>query len=466
MADNQNKNKSLIQGTIIYAIGSFGTKILSFLIVPLYTYYISTTDMGVYDLLNTTASLLAPIITLQISDAAFRWMVRERDTADKYIKATLQVLLGNSVIAAVLIYIIGQFFPFPYCMEFVLFLVTSRALATIQKLLRGLKNQWLFVISGMMYTVIFLSLNVVQICILKQGVRSLFTSAVLANSIAIGFIFVKEKRLWVKWFTRPDVGIIKKMFKFSIPLVPNQLNWWVMSSSDRYIITYFLGTAVNGVYSIAYKFPSMLQLLLGFFTTSWQDVSIADKDEDAGKYYTNVFKQLYSFSFSLLWMLIPITKIFIFLVMSLDYKNSANYISFLYLGTVFQSFSSFYGVGYLRDKNTKQASLTSIYGAVINAIVNIGLIHFIGLQAASVSTFLGFLIMWLMREKQNRTELGIELDKWNFIMYFVITFIICIVACFSNLYIDILVGAAGSIGFIIANQKIIKQLLMKHKVKV
>ena len=121
MADNQNKNKSLIQGTIIYAIGSFGTKILSFLIVPLYTYYISTTDMGVYDLLNTTASLLAPIITLQISDAAFRWMVRERDTADKYIKATLQVLLGNSVIAAVLIYIIGQFFPFPYCMEFILF---------------------------------------------------------------------------------------------------------------------------------------------------------------------------------------------------------------------------------------------------------------------------------------------------------------------------------------------------------
>lgn len=461
MTENQIKNKNLMQGTIIYAIGSFGTKILSFLIVPLYTYYISTTDMGIYDLLNTTAGLLTPIITLQISDAAFRWMVREERSASVYVKATMQVLVLNSFIAAILIYIFSRFFPFPYSTEFILFLVTSRALATIQKLLRGFKNQRLFVISSMVYTVIFLALNVIQICILQKGVRSLFTSAIVANAIVLLFVFVFEKRLRLNYFSKPDKGIIQKMFRFSIPLVPNQLNWWVMNSSDRYIISYFLGAGINGVYSIAYKFPSMLQLVFGFFNTSWQDVSVADKDKNTGMYYTSVFRQLYTFSFSLLWVLVPITKLFIYVAMSTDYRNSANYISFLYLGTVFQSFSSFYGVGYLRDKNTKQASMTSIYGAVLNAVVHIALIQSIGLHAASFSTFVGFLVMWILRERQNRKELGITLNRTEFMLYFLITGVVCVLTCFSNFYMDCFIGVLGCIGFLGVNRNLIRQVLEK-----
>lgn len=458
MKGNQTKNKNLIEGIIIYAIGSFGTKILSFLIVPLYTYYISMEDIGVYDLLNTTVNLLAPIITLQISDAAFRWMIRGEDSEYKYIKSTIQVFTLNSIIATLLIVIIEKKISFPYSKEFIFLLVTSMALTTIQKLLRGLKNQRLYVISSVLYTVIFLILNVLQICVLKQGIYSLFTSAIIANIVSLAIAFILEKRLRINFFTRLDGKTIHSMLKFSIPLIPNQLNWWVMNSSDRYIIKFFLGTAANGLYAISYKFPSMLQLLLGFFNTSWQDVSVADKDICSGKYYTKIFKQLYRFSFSLLWLLIPITKIFIQIVMSSDYKNSANYISFLYIGTVFQSFSSFYGVGYLRDKNTKQASLTSIYGALINAVVNIIFIKFIGLHAASVSTFFGFLIMWLMREKQNREKLDITIDKYEFVTFFVLTLIVCMIACFSNFYVDIIMGIIGSVCFIIVNKSVVIQL--------
>ena len=81
MSDLKN-NKELIKGIGVYAIGTFGTKILSFLIVPLYTYYIATDDMGVYDILTSTISLLTPIITMQISDAAYRWIIRD-DIIDK-----------------------------------------------------------------------------------------------------------------------------------------------------------------------------------------------------------------------------------------------------------------------------------------------------------------------------------------------------------------------------------------------
>lgn len=100
MSEEKSKSRNLIEGMLIYAIGNFGSKILVFLIVPLYTYYISTEDMGNYDLVLTTVNLLTPIVTMQISDAAFRWMIRTDKGNEVYIRSTIQVLIINSLIAA------------------------------------------------------------------------------------------------------------------------------------------------------------------------------------------------------------------------------------------------------------------------------------------------------------------------------------------------------------------------------
>ena len=199
-------------------------------------------------------------------------------------------------------------------------------------------------------------------------------------------------------------------------------------------------------------------MLLNLFNTAWQDVSIVDNDVDKGRYYSKVFKQLYIISFTILLPLVPITKIAINLVVEDSYKSAASYISFLYLGTIFQAFSSFYGVGYLRNKQTKQASLTSVYGAIVNAVVNLILVKFIGLQAASISTFLGFFVMWIVREKQNRDELGIHINIGNFTKFFIPILIFCIVLCISNMFVDILFAIIGALIFIKVNFKYLYNL--------
>lgn len=465
--NSSQKSKSLIEGMLIYAFGSFGTKILSFLIVPMYTYYITTEDMGVYDLLISTVSLLTPIITLQISDAAYRWMVRENQSKDIYIRSTLQVLVINCSLAVVLILGVNCYFTIPFCGYFVLVLVTSRALATTQKLLRGLKNQKAFAVSGILYTFVFLLLNIVQICILEKGVSSLLESAVVANIIALIFIFFIEPQLRVNCLKRPDIKVIREMLAFSAPLVPNQLNWWVINSSDRYIVTFFLGNSANGILAVAHKFPSMLQTILNLFNTSWQDVSLSDSSKEIGDYYSQVFRKYYRISFSLLWLLVPLTKVFITVVMSTDYKVAANYVAFYYLGTIFQGFSSFYGVGYLRNKQTKGAFSTSIYGAVVNAVLNVLFIRFIGLQAAAISTFIGFLFMWLIREKQNKEELGIILCWKEFLVLLVITICICIVSNLTMFLINCVLFVIGVLAFLLLNKKdiILVVKLVRKKLK-
>lgn len=89
-------------------------------------------------------------------------------------------------------------------------------------------------------------------------------------------------------------------------------------------------------------------MILNLFNTAWQDISIVDNDVEQGTYYSEIFKQLYKISFMILLPLVPITKIAIELIVENSYKSAASYISFLYLGTIFQAFSSFYGVGYLK----------------------------------------------------------------------------------------------------------------------
>ena len=71
-AETRENNKALLVGTIIYGIGNIGTKFLSFLIVPLCTYFIQPGDLGDYDLLMTTVSLLSPLLTMKIYDATYR----------------------------------------------------------------------------------------------------------------------------------------------------------------------------------------------------------------------------------------------------------------------------------------------------------------------------------------------------------------------------------------------------------
>lgn len=462
-----NKSEKLIKGTGIYAIGTFGTKILSFLIVPLYTYYISTADMGIYDILISTVSLLAPIITLQISDAAYKWIIStEIKEKEKYIRATMQVLVINSSVAVALVLLINYIYQIPFCIYFCIILVFSQSLQTFQKMLRALQRQFLFALSGIIYTFVLLSLNVFQLCYLKKGVECLFQSTIIANAIALILIYVIERRFWINCFERPNFKLILEMYKYSCPLIPNYLNWWVMNSSDRYIVLWALGSSANGILAIAHKFPSMLQSVLQLFTNSWQDLSVADSDKEIGAFYTKVFRKFSRLSLSSLWILIPITKIIITFIMSISYKTACDFVAFYYLGTVFQGFSSFYGVGYLRSGKTKKAFSTSIYGAIINAAVNICLIHLIGLQAAAISTFVGFGVMWIIREKQNREDLQIRINWIEIATLTATSILLSIISIIYGTNINLILLSMGIIGFVLLNVKDIKIILITIRKKI
>ena len=465
--DNGKKNRALIVGTITYAIGNFGTKILSFLIVPLYTYYISPSDLGDYDLVITTVSLLSPLITMKISDATYRWIINNEDNEVTYISATYKLLIRNCIVGALMILGINYFIPIKYCYYFVPILIGDRILECLQKLLRGLKKQKLFAISGILNTFLMVSLNLIKVCWLGQGVTALLESNIISLYATIVFILITEKKLRKVELARNYRSHQKEMLQYSIPLVPSALSWWAMSASDRYIIRWIMGSAANGIFSVAHKFPSILQTFFSLFNNAWTDMALVEveKGEQGEAYTKKIFEQLYRASFGMAFVLIPLTKLVMKVILSSSYKEAAIYVGFLYLGTVFQGLSSFISIGYLKGKHTAGAAKTSLYGASINLLIDILCMRYIGLYAAAISTFMGFFIMWITRMRDIREVFPIKINRLKFSIYLAIGIIISIVSTRTNNIEDIITIIVASIFFAIDNRVFIVKIISKIRKK-
>lgn len=467
MMNGNKKNKALLTGTITYAIGSFGTKFLNFLIVPLYTYYIIPSDLGDYDLLVTTVSLLSPLLTMKISDAAYRWIIKEKENEVPYISATYKLLLRNCLLAAILLLAINCFIPIWNCYYFIAILVGDRILECLQKLLRGIKNQKLFAASGLFHTTVLVGSNVIKVCILKEGITALLQSSVISIYATILLILLMEKRLRKVDFKPDYKSQQKEMLKYSIPLVPSTLSWWVMSASDRYIIRWVIGSVANGIYSVAYKFPSILQTVFIMFNNAWTDMALAElgKGKESEEYTKKVFKQLYKVSFGLVFVLIPLTKLVMNGILNERYREASIYIGFLYLGTVFQGFSSFSSIGYLQGKKTGGAAKSSIYGAMINLSVDLLCIKILGLFAAALSTFLGFFVMWITRMRDIKDVFPIKIDVKDFLLYLFVGIGMAIGVIYTNNVMDWLLTIIAGVFFLFDNRNTIKQIVNMIKEK-
>lgn len=464
MGKEANNSNKLVKGTIIYAIGNFGTKILAFLIVPLYTYYISTSEMGNYDLVTTTVSLLTPIITMRISDAAYRWLLHNVGNKKNCISATYRVLIFGSLLSAAIILIINAFIPITYCYYFVALLVLGRWLESLQTLIRGLQKQGLFALSGIVQSFIFLGLNVLFIVFFRQGVDGMFRSAIIGYCVTILLIFILEPQLRTRVIRdQENRQLTKEMLKYSAPLVPSGLSWWVMGASDRYVILFILGRAANGIYAVANKFPTILSMLFTIFNYSWTDVAIGSLKEgkETSEYSSKIFEDLYKLAFCFALALIPATKIATRLILSPSYKSASIYISFLYLGALFQGFTAFITAGLLQGTKTGSIAGSSSIGAVVNLGIDLVCMRFIGIQAASFSTFCGFFVMWLCRMHDTQKITPVHLNKAKFIPLFALTVAMATITIWTNNLTDFILTAASIVLFFLINWRYVKTILQR-----
>lgn len=407
------KYKKLIGNSLVFAIGNFGSKIISVILVPIYTYYLTTEEYGVVDIVVTTTTMLLPILSLSIYQAALRFAMDSQEEKADVLSNCLIVTIIGSILAFTFYPALKYFNVLEGILEYMyIILIVQSFEALFAQFTRALGKVKIFAVNGIIKTFITGTSNILLIVYFKYGISGYLLSMIIANSTAIIYLFLTTKIYKYIKFTSINKPLIKRMLSYSLPLIPNSFMWWLVNASNRYFIGFFAGVSVNGLFAVASKIPTLLTIFTSIFSQAWQLSAIDEyNSETKSKFYSEIFNYyrliLLLGSSAILVVLKPLIQHFI----AEGYYMSWTFVPFLLLGVVFSSFSGFLGTNYIAAKETSGVFRTSLLGGIASLLLNFLLVPTIGGIGAAVSTMLSFLIMWLARVVDTKKYIEMTINK-------------------------------------------------------
>jgi O-antigen/teichoic acid export membrane protein len=426
----EKKYSHLVKNTMIFAVGTFGSKVLTFLIIPLYTYYLTTAEYGNIDLFTTTVNMLVPFLTLTIQEAIIRFLVAKEAEPKVVLNNCMLVFSFGAIVSILLLPVYWLFFKSWTTVGFFVTLLILTSYNTIfSQYLRATGKNVAFTINGLIVTSVTVFSNLILLVGFKSGVLGYYISLVLAQAFAsmqvtiCGNIF---RQLSLKLI---DKRVLKQMLRYSIPLVPNSLMWWIMNAGDKYVIRFFLGSDANGIYSVAMKIPTILSLLFTIFMQAWQLSALEESDtKERSHFFNSVFATITGGLYlATAFIVLVVEKLFV-IAINPSFFEAWMYVPTLCLATIVNCFATFSGVVYTINKHSKKAFLTTLAGACANLTVNFFLIIPFGLYGVAIGTLVGYVVVAAIRMFDCYKDIGTKFDLLRTAMGFSLLIIDAVLA--------------------------------------
>lgn len=408
-----NKYNTLLSNTLLISIGTFGSKILVFFMVRFYTGYLTPSDYGTADLITQTANLLFPVISLGITDGVFRFALdNERGRRSVFTVGFVTITAGSVLFLAIipLLNLVKEFRG--YIWLIVVYTLASCYHSLCSQFIRARGNTVLFSVQGIINTALVIALNILFLAVVRIGITGYVLSVVLADFLCTIFLFAKEK-LWKQFTLHPRKIAFKRMLRYSIPLIPATIFWWITSVSDRYMVNAIIGSAENGIYAVSYKIPTILTLVSTIFMQAWQFSAVTESHGDRKehiRFFTNVWRSFQAVMFLAGGVIIAFAKPAIRILSTEQYYSAWKYVPLLSAAMIFTAFVSFTGTVYIVTKQSGISFITAMAGAVINIALNLLLIPSpLGVQGAAIATFLSYFAVFLIRAVNSRKYIPFKL---------------------------------------------------------
>lgn len=437
-----NKYVVLVQNIALFALNAIATKLITFILIPLYTSYMSAGEYGLTDMSVTVINLLTPMLTLDIAEGVVRFLVGDKKNSEQYIAVSF-IFTAVSVILVGLATPILDFSVFgglgDYKVLFVIAYTSSVVMNLCGEIARGKGMVRIIPISAAISSIIVLLSATYLIGYLGMGIAGYFISVSmgpfigiliyifagnLVNDIVTGLI--KLSRL----DRRERQQLIKPMLIYSLPLIPNALFWWLSNGVSRIYITGMIGIAASGLFAAASKIPNILNTVYVIFQQAWQLSAFQEaQKKDLDRFFTNIFTIL---QFCII-LLCTIMMCFLPAISSLFLKGETfqawPMISLLLLSNLFNIFSTFYGTIYTSTLHTSFIMKTTVVGALSCAILTPLLISIIDLYGACVASIVGQLLVLILRMIDSNKYISIKLSLSSMVVITIILIIqaVCVI---------------------------------------
>lgn len=422
-----SKYRYLGKNTIIFAISSFGTKILSFLLVPLYTAVLTTTEYGTADLITTTSTLLMFILTINIASSVLRFTLDHQEYGENILSYGFRVLNIGTLLCGIILGIVCLTnlvdWPIYYYVFVVLYFYASALYEMITNYLRAIDKVKEVAVAGVLSSLVIILGNILFLLIIKLGLIGYLVAIVLGPLLASIFCIIKANVSFKTYFcVECSNKVQKEMVHYCIPLIFNNIALWINAFLDRYFVTYFCGVAENGVYSVAGKIPTILSTCYSVFASAWTLSAIIEFDsEDKDGFFSNtynIYGALMTMACSMIILLnIPLAHF----LYAKDFFVAWRYSSILLLSVMFNTLTVFQGSVFTAAKKTESIATTTIISAFVNIVLNALLIPVVGVLGAAIATAFAYFVMWAVRYKFTKNFIKMRINvKRDLLIYAVI----------------------------------------------
>lgn len=419
----------MIKTTIIYFVGNFGSKLLSFILLPIYTAWLDPSAFGKIDLILNVLPLIGPIFTLQTTESIFRFLFDCKTNIEK----------KRHITSAFVIYIFGftifLLIYIPYCVInrfeyaklFALYFFFQYLGIFVQQVMRGFHKNSGYAISGVLSTLVQGVTNIVLIKYIAED--SLLVAPIIASLCIFIYGFYKTKLYKYINFKYFDKNVVHSQLHYAMPLIPNQICWWFNGVVGKYIVNFFIGGVANGILAVATRFPNLVSTIMQIYFLAWTENSIYEYDtEDKEKYFSENLNGLLTFLLFCISALLLVIKLYFNVAIDDEYYSALYLIPILLFAMFFNSIATFLGTIYTASKKTRDAFSTTIYAALTNIVLSFILISQIGIYGYGISNLISYMVFAIARYKSVNKICRIKIKIPNILA--LVCFIIAVLTYF------------------------------------
>ena len=414
-----NQYKELKRNTLIIAIGNIGSKAISFILAPLYSYFLLVSEYGTQDLITTTVSLLTPIVCLDVFEASFRFACDVNENKEEILSSSIKICSGAFIVFAV-IFLYNFIIPNDNSVLIAgtsLYIAINSLVMVFAHYNRGIGRIGIYAYSGIVNSVALLLTNIILMILLRLGLLGWFISYLLAKLCQLIYLLINTDLRNIS-LKKTDKKFLKGMLSYCIPLLPNQTMWWIMNASDRYVLAAFAGVEAIGLYSAGNKIPHILSMFENVFFQSWQSSAISNMESKyRDTFYSSVFNGYFSILTVGVLALLVICRPAIEILWENSYNQAWLCVAPLVVGVLVHALGGNLGAFYAVYKKPKGALYTSLAGALVNIVLNLIFIPIYGFIAASVTTLVGYIVTLLLRWIDMKNYIHITLNHHKTIVY-------------------------------------------------
>ncbi|WP_165253982.1 oligosaccharide flippase family protein [Adlercreutzia sp. ZJ304] len=418
------KTSELIKNTGILAVGNFASKVLVFLLVPLYTAVLSTGEYGSYDIIYSSISLLIPILTLNIADAMLRFPLEKGADLAHIAHIGIGITLFSGVLVLACQLIPGMPWNNIAGSNYIAVFYISTAMYQLLSLLaRGSERMVDVAVAGVISTLAIVILNILLLVVYKCGLDGFFIANISGMIVPVAYLTIRLRKIIFASSSSQDRGLLSKMVKYSLPLSAAVIGWWFISTSGRFIVTVVCGMDANGLYSIAFKIPSILSVVAGIFLQAWQISAVKEFDaSDSDGFLLKTFDAVEMVLVLLCSVLILLSPYLAQLLYSGEFYSAWIYTPFLLVLATLNTMSGMWSPFFSAKYDTAPIAISTVIGGVINILMGIPLTMIFGIWGIVIANVLAGVLNWLYR--------GIKVKKHISINFHLLqSFLLCVVLC-------------------------------------